>query len=152
MNTPSAVTAGPPTMKPPAMGVCHTSLPVVASTAHTTPFQSPKYATPPTTAGVPLTPTKPSSSQLFVRVATFAAVIDVPITLVRVLDGSCMYPAHSSPDESACEPEAEAEFPEPLDGAPPTGPLSLHAAMASTITTTHRIHRAPTIRRIRSHT
>src|SRR5437868_4380811 len=104
MYTLVSSTAGASTMKPPGMGVCQISTPVSACTAQTTPVQSPKYATPATTAGVPETPVRSSFSQLFVSFATLAAVIVVSDTFVRVFDRSCPYAAHSAPDESALEP------------------------------------------------
>ena len=75
-------------MNPPGIAVCHTSAPVAALTAQSVPFQSPKYATPSATAGVPDTPVRPSLDHDFVSVATLRAVIFVAVAAKPVLERS----------------------------------------------------------------
>src|SRR5918997_6342633 len=65
----SSTATDPPTYPPPRSWA-HASSPVVASSARRWPVQSPVYTTPSDTAGVPLTPSRPLSSQAGARSAT----------------------------------------------------------------------------------
>jgi hypothetical protein len=118
-------------MKPPGIGVCQTSSPVWALTAHSMPFQSPKYATPPTTAGVPDTPLIPSFDHAFVSFWAVAAVILCSFGLKRVLARSCAYTG-----QSFAVPVIAVD---PLD-EPLVSPLEPHEAAASIKTVASENH------------
>ena len=75
-------------MKPPGTLAFQTSWPVSASSAQSVPFQSPKYAIPPATVGVPVTPTSPSFDQLLVSFVTVVAVIWVSFGFSLVFERS----------------------------------------------------------------
>src|SRR3954470_20507321 len=122
-NTASSVTAGAATNEPPG-DVLHRSLPVAASTAWTAPLQSSKYAVPPATTGVPVTPTRPSTDQVGRRRATLERESAGSRGLSRELAASWPYTGQSSRrPESACEPFAVVVVVcEVVDAAPPDPP------------------------------
>src|SRR5215210_7355354 len=101
MNTASPSTDGAPTLKPPAILTFHISLPVLASSAHTVPCQSPKYATPPATVGVPDTPVRPSLDQLWAKRVTLRRVTFSSVGFSRVFARSCPYTGQFLPSGSA---------------------------------------------------
>src|SRR5438552_17280022 len=125
-------------MKPRGSGVCQTSSPLWALTAHSMPFQSPKYATPPTTAGVPDTPLIPSFDHAFVSLWAVAAVILCSFGLKRVLARSWAYTG-----QSFAVPENAVD---PLD-EPLVSPLEPHAAATSNKTIASEHHPAGRSRR-----
>src|SRR5262245_58386196 len=85
------------------------SVPSLVRSAWNTPLQSPKYTTPPTTMGVPVTAESPSTCHRGARRATLSGAICVSAGFVRLFCLSWFGTGHSSPTEhSGSEPPASA--------------------------------------------
>ena len=132
------MTAGAATNVPPSW-VCQRGAPESAATARTLPVQSSKYAVPPATTGVPVTPTSPACDQLFCNRPTVVALTVCSLAFKRVFARSCPYTVHSSPlTEAAAEPRAVVVDNAGVERDPCDDEPELHAPASTThATRTH---------------